>query len=92
VIGIDQTGRDPSGWSLVGIYWDNIFYNSLASFREAWTSRAMGKPTRNDGMNSTWVGTDKTGPGAFFPSLPSRSYCSLLSFTQLFLTTTSPRR
>lgn len=32
----DITGRDPSGWKLLGILYNDIYYESLAEFRAAW--------------------------------------------------------
>jgi primary-amine oxidase len=74
-IKIDQTGRDSSKWCLVGLLWDNVYYTSIAEFRKAWENGTMGKPTRNVGVNETWPGTDKAGPGSSF--LP---YYTFLSF------------
>jgi hypothetical protein len=89
-IKIDQTGRDSSKWCLVGLLWDNVYYTSIAEFRKAWENGTMGKPTRNIGVNETWPGTDKAGPGLSFlrQFLFSLFLLTVSSSSQPFLMTT----
>jgi primary-amine oxidase len=52
----DITGRDPSKWSVVGWYYNGIFYESEAVFRQAINSTSFAKPGPN--VDGAWACTD----------------------------------
>ncbi|GAA6019560.1 hypothetical protein JCM10207_003744 [Rhodosporidiobolus poonsookiae] len=66
----DITGRDPSKWGLTGWLHADVFYGSTSEFRAAWEAGKVEKTTRNDGMNSTWIGSDKAGPDLPYDDRP----------------------
>lgn len=65
----DITGRDPSTWECLGWLHAGKYYKTTADFRDAYEKGLVEKTTRNAGMNETWIGTDRRGPGASLPSL-----------------------
>ncbi|GHJ86241.1 hypothetical protein NliqN6_2643 [Naganishia liquefaciens] len=64
----DGTGRDPSGWGLIGWLYNDVYYASTEEFRAAWQAGKIEKATPN--MGGDWVTTDKTGPDLPFDTLP----------------------
>jgi len=52
----DITGRDPSRWSVTGWYYNGIFYESEAVFRQAINSTSFVKPGPN--VDGAWACTD----------------------------------
>ncbi|GJN93972.1 hypothetical protein Rhopal_007035-T1 [Rhodotorula paludigena] len=58
----DITGRDPSKWEFLGWLHNYVYYPTTAAFRDAWDKGLVEMTTRNAGMNSTWIGTDRKGP------------------------------
>ncbi|KAM0749530.1 copper amine oxidase [Meredithblackwellia eburnea MCA 4105] len=56
---VDQTGRDPSNWFLVGWLYQDIYYTSTAEFRAAWKNGDVVKATKNEAGD--WIGTDRVG-------------------------------
>ncbi|KAL8276662.1 hypothetical protein RQP46_010930 [Phenoliferia psychrophenolica] len=56
---IDQTGRDPSKWFLVGWLYRDIYYTSTEAFREAWKAPDFVKAARN--VQGDWIGSDRVG-------------------------------
>lgn len=64
----DGTGRDPSGWGVIGWLYNDVYYPSTEEFRAAWEAGKIEKATPN--MGGDWVTTDKTGPDLPFDTLP----------------------
>ena len=52
----DITGRDPSKWSVLGWYYNGIYYESEAAFRRAINSTGFVRPWPN--VDGAWGGTD----------------------------------
>ena len=55
----DITGRDPSKWSVIAWYYNGIFYESEAVFRQAINSTGFVKPGPN--VDGKWACTDYNG-------------------------------
>ncbi|KAL2216423.1 copper amine oxidase [Thermoascus aurantiacus ATCC 26904] len=53
------TGRDPAGWSVMGWYYNGIFYESTEAFREAFFSSSFEKLGPN--VDGDWAHTDQQG-------------------------------
>lgn len=64
----DITGRDPEGWKLLHIFYDNKLYNGVEDFRAAWKSPNFTKLTRQ--ADGDWANTGKSGTA---PPLDARS-------------------
>lgn len=56
----DITGRDPSKWKFEGWYYDGVFYDSTAKFRDAYWGGKVQK--LKAGTDGTWFNTDQEGP------------------------------
>lgn len=77
----DMTGRDPSGWGLIGWLYNDIFYKSTAEFRAAYEKPDFEKAGVHNNPGA-WIGTDyqeqdtklaydeKAPPFAIMPSEP----------------------
>lgn len=65
---IDQTGRDPAGWSVIGWFYDNIYYNSTEAFRDAWNAGQLSKNAIN--IEGDWIGSDWSGEKMELDELP----------------------
>lgn len=57
---VNTTGRDPSGWSVIGWLYRDVYYNSTESFRAAWEAGELEKSTLN--LEGPWIGSDYRGP------------------------------
>ncbi len=55
----DTTGRDPSKWKLGGWFYNNVFYNSTESFRQAYHSPGFEK--LGSGTDGPWAWTQQQG-------------------------------
>lgn len=60
----DITGRDPSKWSLLGWYYNGIYYETTDDFRTAYFSGNFEKLDGN--WDGAWAHTDQQGPVAPF--------------------------
>ncbi|KAF2726734.1 membrane copper amine oxidase [Polyplosphaeria fusca] len=57
---VDQTGRDPAQWKVLGWFYNNVWYDSTKAFRSAFFAPGFEKlPTTVDGK---WTSTDQQGP------------------------------
>lgn len=56
---VDQTGRDPTDWAVLGWFYDNIYYNSTQAFRDAWEAGELSRNKIN--KEGDWIGSDWTG-------------------------------
>ncbi|EIM84675.1 copper amine oxidase [Stereum hirsutum FP-91666 SS1] len=56
---VDQTGRDPADWAVLGWFYDNIYYNSTQAFRDAWEAGELSRNVIN--KQGDWIGSDWTG-------------------------------
>jgi primary-amine oxidase len=56
----DITGRDPSKWSVLGVLYNDIFYESIDAFRTAFYSAGFVKLGGN--VDGSWAHTDQEGP------------------------------
>mgnify|MGYP003875250721 CR=1 FL=1 len=52
-----------------------VYYPTTDDFRTAYSKGLLEKTTRNDGMNSTWIGTDRRGPGASLSFASRGAHC-----------------
>ncbi|BGP51602.1 hypothetical protein JCM10450v2_007552 [Rhodotorula kratochvilovae] len=66
----DITGRDPAEWKFLGWLHNAVYYPTTADFRTAYDKGLVEKTTRNGGMNSTWIGTDRRGAELPYDNLP----------------------
>jgi primary-amine oxidase len=57
---VDQTGRDPSQWKLLGWFYNNVWYESTEAFRNAFFSPGFEKLPIN--VDGPWATTDQSGP------------------------------
>ncbi|KAK4051493.1 hypothetical protein OIO90_004707 [Microbotryomycetes sp. JL221] len=57
----DFTGRDRTQWKFLGWYYNGEFYDSHASFRQAWSEPDFEKPTRNNAATSSWISPNRVG-------------------------------
>ena len=55
----DITGRDPSKWTIEGILYNDIFYESVAAFRTAYFTPGFEKLGANE--DGAWARTDSEG-------------------------------
>ena len=55
----NTTGRDPSVWQVLGWLYNEVYYNSTDSFRQAWEAGELEKTERN--FEGSWIGTDYVG-------------------------------
>jgi primary-amine oxidase len=58
---VDTTGRDPSKWKEMGVYYNGVYYPSKQEFRDAWSSSSFEKVAVQNTYNATLGGTDRTG-------------------------------
>ncbi|KDQ60427.1 hypothetical protein JAAARDRAFT_191806 [Jaapia argillacea MUCL 33604] len=65
---IDTTGRDPSGWGLIGWLYNGVYYNSTEAFRAAWSSPGFEKLLPN--VEGSWISTDFTGEALPYEEQP----------------------
>ena len=64
----DETGRDPSQWSLEGWFYNGVFYKTTEEFREAYYSPGFEKLPAN--VAGDWSGTDRKGDALPMDALP----------------------
>jgi primary-amine oxidase len=57
---VDQTGRDPLQWKLLGWFYNNVWYESTEAFRGAFFSPGFEKLPIN--VDGPWATTDQSGP------------------------------
>ncbi|KAI0030480.1 copper amine oxidase [Vararia minispora EC-137] len=57
---LNTTGRDPSGWAVLGWLYADTYYNSTNAFRAAWEAGELPKLESN--VEGDWIGTDYMGP------------------------------
>lgn len=58
-IKVDVTGRDPEGWEVKGVLYNDIFYNTIDEFRTAYYTVGFVKNGANE--DGTWAHTDQDG-------------------------------
>ncbi|KAA8904616.1 copper amine oxidase [Sphaerosporella brunnea] len=56
----DITGRDPFKWAVLGLLYNDIFYESLEAFRKAFFAPGFVRLGAN--VDGSWAHTDREGP------------------------------
>jgi len=64
----DITGRDPKGWTLKGLLYNNIMYNSTAEFRKAYSTPGFVKLKKI--VQGDWMTTKRQGEQLPLDELP----------------------